>query len=103
MLRIGVGLRLGGGLAGVEQDAGWGLPIAGRAGPARGAHGPGGLVEGVPLGQERAIFAAVALAWGDELEGAVAVGLVIPKDERGDPGARSLEAFERLLGVPGSP
>ncbi len=86
------------GLAGVEQDAGWGLPVAGRAGPARGASGLGRLVAGVALGQNRAIFAAVALAGGDELQGAVAVGLVVPEDERGDPGTRVLEAFEGCSG-----
>ncbi len=51
------------------------------------------------MGQNRAIFAAVALAEGDELQGVAAVGLVVPEDERGGPGTRVAKTFEELLGV----
>jgi hypothetical protein len=85
------------GFAGVEQDAGGRFPIAGRAGPAFRVVGLGGLVEGIALGEQVAVFAAVALGRSDELQGTVAVRLVVPVGELGDPGAGLLDAGEGLV------
>ena len=82
MLRVGV--RRGGGLAWIEQDAGGAVPSCGSVlTSCSGLLGLGSLVEGVALGEQWvAVFAAVALVWGDEFQGAVAVGFVVPERRR---------------------
>ena len=53
-------------------------------------------VHRVTLGEYRLILAAMALCWGDELDGTMAVGVVVPVDEAFDPVARIIEIGKRL-------
>jgi len=59
--------------------------------------GTGLLVEGVGAGKDLAVLAAVALIGGDEVQGAVAVGIVAPGDEATHPDTGLREALEGPL------
>ena len=65
--------------------------------PALGVLGTGLLVEGVGAGKDLAVLAAVALIGGDEVQGAVAVGVVAPGDEATHPDTGLREALEGPL------
>jgi hypothetical protein len=59
---------------------------------------PGGFIEGVTLFEDLDILPAMALAWRDELQGAVAVNLVVPVLEPGNPFTGFLKSLEGFIG-----
>jgi len=74
------------------------LPVTRRSGPTLRAVGLGGLVAGVTLFEDRDILPAMALARGDGLQGTVAVNLVVPVLEPGNPLTGLLEGLEGFIG-----
>jgi hypothetical protein len=60
--------------------------------------GPGGGVDLLALLQDRPVLAAVSLSWGDELQGAVQMLLVVPVREALNPLTGLLDALEGLGG-----
>lgn len=71
--------------------------------PALGVLGPGLLVEGVGAGKDLAVLAAVAMIGGDEVQGAVAVGVVTPGDEATNSGIGPARGARKATRVGGDP
>jgi len=62
---------------------------------------PGGLVDHFSALQYGDVLPAMALAGGHETDAAVAVFVVVPRDEVGHPGSCVLQAYERTVGEAG--
>ena len=63
---------------------------------------PGGLVDHFSLLQDGDVLPAMALAGGHETDAAVAVFVVVPRDEVGYPGSGVPQAYERTVGEAGA-
>src|SRR5688572_2588729 len=84
---------------GIELDVDDRGPVAGCATPARRGTGSRALINGLPLLQQGVVAPGVALRRSDEANGAVAMLVIVPADERRHPGARRGEIRERLRRV----
>ena len=83
----------------IEMDDRYGRPVTCVSAPALWVAFVGFDVHRVTLGEYRVVEAAMALCWGDELDGTMAMGVVVPLGEAFDPAARIVELGERLRGI----
>lgn len=81
---------------GIERDDGDRIPVASVPCPASWVSGSGMLVELMASLQDRVILAGMSLRRTDVADGAVAVIVVVPTDERPRPLAGMLEVCEAL-------